>query len=95
MANGSEDAVLEPITMYTTHWCPDCRRAKSFLKQRGLDYREVNIEDDPSAESIVIQANHGKRRVPTLKVGDRYFACSPFNAVQLAAELNVPLNPQN
>jgi glutaredoxin len=62
---------------------------------RRTGAREVNIEDDPSAESIVIQANHGKRRVPTLKVGDRYFACSPFNAVQLAAELNVPLNPQN
>jgi hypothetical protein len=28
-----------------------------------------------------------------LKVGDRYFACSPFNPVALASELNVPLNP--
>jgi hypothetical protein len=26
-------------------------------------------------------------------VGERYFACSPFNAVKLALELNVPLNP--
>ena len=84
---------MEPVTMYTTTWCPDCYRAKSFLKQRGVAYREVNIENDPSAEAIVIQANQGKRKVPTLKVGDRYFACSPFNAVQLATELNVPLNP--
>jgi mycoredoxin len=84
---------MEPVTMYTTRWCPDCYRAKSFLKQRGVDYREVNIEEDPSAEAIVLQANHGKLKVPTLKVGDRYFACSPFNPVQLATELNVPLNP--
>ena len=84
---------MEPVTMYTTTWCPDCYRAKSFLKQRGVAYREVNIENDPSAEAIVIRANQGKRKVPTLKVGDRYFACSPFNAVQLATELNVPLNP--
>jgi len=84
---------MEPVTMYTTTWCPDCYRAKSFLKQRGVAYREVNIENDPSAEAIVIQANQGKRKVPTLKVGDRYFACSPFNPVQLATELNVPLNP--
>ena len=79
--------------MYTTTTCPDCRRAKYFLKQRGVNYREVNIEEDPSAESIVIKANRGKRTVPTLKVGDRYFACSPFNPAQLAAELDVPLNP--
>jgi mycoredoxin len=84
---------VEIVTMYTTTWCPDCVRAKRFMKERGVAYREVNIEDDESAEAIVMKANKGKRKVPTLKVGERYFACSPFNAAQLAAELNVPLNP--
>ncbi len=83
---------MEPITIYSTGWCPDCRRAKSFLKQRGIDFHEINIEQDPEAEDIVLRANHGRRRVPTLKVGDRFFACSPFNAQQLADELNIPLN---
>ena len=83
---------MEPVTIYTTPWCPDCRRAKSFLKERGVDYREVNIEEDPSGEKIVVEANNGKHKVPTLKVGERYFACSPFNPVQLANELNIPLN---
>lgn len=85
---------MEPITMYTTHWCTDCRRTKHFLKQRGVRYHEINIEDDPSAEAVVLTANHGKLKVPTLKVGDRYFACSPFSAVKLAQELNVLLNPE-
>lgn len=83
---------MEPIIMYTTGWCPDCFRAKSFMKDRGVAFREVNIEDDPQGEQIVMQANNGKRKVPTLKVGDRYFACSPFNPVKLASELNIPLN---
>ena len=80
------------ITMYTTGWCPDCRRAKAFLKDRGLAFREVNIEGDPDAERIVTSANQGKRKVPTFAVGGRYFACSPFSAALLAAELGVPLN---
>ncbi len=84
---------MEPVTMYTTAWCPDCRRAKSFLKERGVEFREVNIETDPAAEEIVIKANRGKRKVPTLEIGGRYFACSPFDAVQLAEDLNIPLNP--
>jgi glutaredoxin len=84
---------MEPITMYSTAWCPDCRRAKTFLKERGVEFREVNIEEDPGAEEIVIKANDGKRKVPTLEVGGRYFACSPFDAEQLAEELNIPLNP--
>ena len=83
---------MEPITMYSTTWCPDCRRAKSFLKERGVEFREVNIEEDAAAEQIVLQANKGKRKVPTIKVGERFFACSPFNAEDLAAQLNIPLN---
>jgi glutaredoxin len=79
--------------MYTTPWCPDCGRAKSFLKERGVAFREVNIEEDESAEEIVMRANDGKRKVPTLEVAGRYFACSPFDPNQLAAELNIPLNP--
>ena len=82
-----------PITIYTTQGCPDCQRAKTFLKERGVAYREVNIEEDASAEEIVIKANDGKRKVPTLEVGGRFFACSPFDPEQLAAELHIPLNP--
>jgi glutaredoxin len=78
--------------MYTTRWCPDCRRAKTFMKERGVVFREVNIEQDASAEAIVLEANQGKRRVPTFEVGARYFTCSPFDAAQLAEELGVPLN---
>jgi glutaredoxin len=83
---------MEPITIYSTGWCPDCRRAKSFLQQRGVKFEEVNIENDPDAERLVLLANNGRRRVPTVKVGERYFACSPFDAQQLADELNIPLN---
>jgi glutaredoxin len=84
---------MERITMYSTTWCPDCRRAKSFLKERGVSFREVNIEEDLSGEEIVINANNGRRKVPTIEVDGRYFACSPFDAEQLAKELNIPLNP--
>jgi glutaredoxin len=84
---------MEPITMYSTMWCPDCRRAKTFLKERGVEFREVDIERDPSAEEIVIKANNGRRKVPTLEIGGRYFACSPFDAEELAENLNIPLNP--
>jgi mycoredoxin len=83
---------MEPITIYGTQSCPDCRRAKAFLKERGVEFQEVNIEEDPEDEEIVLRANDGRQKVPTLKVGERYFACSPFNAQQLADELKIPLN---
>jgi glutaredoxin len=87
------EPLMETLTIYTTAWCPDCRRAKSFLKERGVEFREVDIEKEPSAEEIVVKANDGKRKVPTLEIGGRYFSCSPFDAEELAEELNIPLNP--
>ncbi len=84
---------MGPVTMYTAQWCPDCRRAKSFMKDRGVVFREVDIENDPEAAALVIRVNNGRRRIPTMEIDGRYFACSPFDAQQLATELNVPLNP--
>jgi glutaredoxin len=84
---------MEPLTVYSTTWCPDCRRAKSFLKERGIAFREVDIETDPTGEAIVLKANNGKSKVPTFEIGNRYFSSSPFDAEQLAEELNIPLNP--
>ena len=84
---------METITVYSAGWCPDCWRTKKFLKERGLAFQEVNIEEDLEAEELVLRVNHGRRRIPTLKIGDRFVACSPFNAQKLADELRVPLNP--
>jgi glutaredoxin len=62
------------------------------MAARGLQFREINIEEDLDAEDLVLRVNNGRRKVPTIQVGERFFACSPFNPVKLAAELNVPLN---
>ncbi|MFY9751025.1 MAG: glutaredoxin family protein [Candidatus Acidiferrales bacterium] len=83
---------MAEITVYSTCWCCDCRRAKQFLRDRGLAFREVNIDEDPAAEEIVVRANDGKRKVPTIEVDGRYFSMSPFNPQKFADELKIPLN---
>jgi mycoredoxin len=81
------------LILYTTAWCGDCRRAKQFLNERGIAFLEVNVDEDPEAEDLVLRVNDGLRKVPTIRVEGRYFACSPFNPYQLAEELKIPLNP--
>jgi glutaredoxin len=83
---------MEPITIYGTTWCADCRRAKQFLKERGVAFSEVDVDEDPDAEELIMKVNDGRRKVPTIKVGDRYFASSPFDPYQISSELNIPLN---
>jgi mycoredoxin len=80
--------------MYTAAWCGDCRRAKLFLRERGISVREVDIDKDPDAEDRVMCVNDGRRKIPTFEVDGRFFSVSPFSAAKLARELNIPLNPQ-
>lgn len=84
---------MDTIRVYSTRWCPDCRWTKQFLRERGILFEEINVDEDPDAEDLVLRVNDGRRKVPTLEVGGRYFACSPFDPEQLAAELKIPLNP--
>lgn len=77
------------IRMYTTSWCPDCHRAKRFLKDRGLSFDEINIEQSEGAVEFVMSVNQGKRRVPTFELGGRTFHCSPYDPQKLIRELGL------
>ena len=77
------------IRIYTTSWCPDCHRAKSFLRQRGISFEEINIEQTEGAAEFVMHSNQGKRRVPTFEVDGRTFHCSPYDPRRLARELGL------
>ena len=82
---------MAEITVYTTTWCGDCRRTKQFLRERGVEFREVNIDESVEAEKLILEVNNGRRKVPTIEVDGRYFACSPFDPYLLSEELKIPL----
>lgn len=84
---------MAEITVYSTCWCRDCRRAKQFLRERKIPFREVNVDQSPEAEELILRVNNGLRKVPTIEVDGRYFACSPFDPHRLAEELKIPLEP--
>jgi mycoredoxin len=58
------------VTMYTTPWCGYCMRLKKLMQREGIEYAEVDIERDPAAAELVMQANGGNRTVPTLLFAD-------------------------
>jgi mycoredoxin len=54
------------LTMYTTTWCGYCTRLKTMLAREGIEYTEVNIEQDEAAADLVMRVNGGNRTVPTV-----------------------------
>jgi mycoredoxin len=77
------------IKMYTTNWCSDCRNAKRFLKDKGIEFEEINIEETPGAAEYVMSVNNGKRRVPTFEINGRAFDLSPYDERRLQSELGL------
>jgi thioredoxin reductase (NADPH) len=76
------------ITVYSTIWCPDCKRAKHFFAENRVQYTNIDIEQDAKAMAFVEKANHGMRIIPTIVFPDGSVLSEPSNA-QLAEKLGL------
>jgi len=46
------------IVMYGADWCPDCRRAKVFLRENDIDFSFIDVDLDKEATARVEAINH-------------------------------------
>jgi glutaredoxin 3 len=56
------------VILYCTPWCPGCRAARAFLKERGIAYTEVDISKDRSAAARVRGWAGGNETTPTFDI---------------------------
>ena len=52
------------VTVYSKNNCPFCVQAKNLLKLKGIDYTEVQIDEDASAKDFILAEGH--RTVPQI-----------------------------
>ena len=81
------------IMIYSTIWCPDCKRAKQFFGEQRVAYTNVDIEQDKKAMSFVEEVNNGMRIIPTIIFPDGEILVEPSNA-QLAEKLGLTTKAQ-
>ncbi len=67
------------ITVYGTRWCADCVRAKQVLEKHKIDFKWIDIEQDPTAATYVEKVNRGYRSVPTIVFADGSVLVEPSN----------------
>lgn len=61
----------EKITVYTMDHCPYCDRAKSLLKQRGIEYIEVRVPMDDDAQWGALEEKTGMKTMPQILHGEK------------------------
>lgn len=76
------------IIVYSTAWCPDCKRAKKFFGEHRVEYANVDIENTPGGVEFVEKLNNGMRIIPTIIFPDGAILVEPTNA-QLAEKLGL------
>lgn len=81
------------ITVYSTAWCPDCKRAKKFFGEHRVQYTSVDIEEIPEGVAFVEKLNKGMRVIPTIIFPDGEILVEPSNA-QLAEKLGLQTKAQ-
>lgn len=69
---------MNTIKLYGADWCPDCRRAKSYLKEHHIDFEFIDVDLDKEATLKVEAINNGKRIIPTILINDKSYT-NPTN----------------
>lgn len=58
------------VQVYTTAWCGYCVRAKALLASRGIEFEEINLDDDPGFRQKLLELTGGWT-VPQVVVNGR------------------------
>ncbi|WP_037313141.1 glutaredoxin 3 [Ruegeria halocynthiae] len=60
---------MKPVEIYTSPLCGFCHAAKRLLKQKGVEFKEVDVLIHPKRKPEMIKRAGGKRTVPQIFVG--------------------------
>jgi glutaredoxin len=55
------------VTMYSTAWCPSCKKARAWLTANRIRFREHDVEQDATARRTMLRLNP-RGSVPTIEV---------------------------
>jgi len=74
------------IIVFSTPSCPWCNRAKSYLRQHGFRFKDVDVsKDDKAARDLVSKT--GQTGVPVIMINNRPIV--GFNKKEIDRLLNI------
>lgn len=56
------------VILYSTDWCPQCKKAKAYLDSLGVSLVEYDVDDDEAKRAEMLEKSKGSRGVPLIDV---------------------------
>jgi glutaredoxin 3 len=83
---------MQPVTIYTTIFCPYCHSAKRLLAKKGAAFTEVDVTMKPKTREDMVRRAGGRRTVPQIFIGTRHVGGSDdLHALDAKGELDALL----
>ncbi len=83
---------MSAVTIYTRAFCPFCTRAVSLLKQKGVDFNEIDAGMDPDKKQEMIQRSNGGRTFPQIFIDEEHIGgCDEMMALERSGKLDKKL----
>ena len=83
---------MADVKMYSKQWCPFCIRAKQTLKDLGIEFDDILVDDDPETLEKV-RAETGQFTVPQIFVKDTFIGgCDELHSKIDSGEFEKLLN---
>jgi len=77
------------IEVYSGDFCPYCVKAKSLLKNKGLEFSEYNVKRDMNRQAEMAERAPGARTIPQIFINDRHVGgCDDLYALEKRGELD-------
>ena len=84
---------MQTVTIYTKSWCPYCHSALDLLKQKGVNYNEIDVSAGGEAQAAMAVKANGRTSVPQIFIGDTPIGgCDDLYALDRAGKLDLLLN---
>ncbi len=72
----------DPVKVYRRSWCEDSDAAVAYFKEHGIDYTEIDIEEDAEAAKGVEFITGGHHITPTLLYQRNAIVFDPWEAAR-------------
>jgi glutaredoxin len=72
----------EPIRVYRRSWCEDSDAAVEYFKEHGIEYTEIDIEEEQEAARGVEFITGGHHITPTLVYRMQAIVFDPWDAAR-------------
>lgn len=82
---------MPEVVVYSSDWCPYCRRAKALLKSKHVDFKEIRVDGQPALRAGMA-ALAGQTSVPQIWInGQHVGGCDDLYLLEKRGELDTLL----